>query len=198
MPHPPHRSNTDLCSKLPSASTSDSSVGRVSALATAAAATLGLLLPLADPLAAAAATEHVASGGGMYWTCLGLGAAGVVTTLLCPSRFLLSYFPGLEKAAKTRPRAMLLRAVTAADPLLDPITKGVFRMTEQGDLNYGAMTLMAVVSGVLAVLLGQDGMLVAQVPDPGLLAALQYLVFVQHVLLLPMWTFVVFRYFMLI
>lgn len=36
-------------------------------------------------------------------------------------------FPSLEKRAKQRPSAML-RVVTAADPILDPITRGFFKM----------------------------------------------------------------------
>lgn len=103
-----------------------------------AAAAFALLLPLADPAAAAAAESAGGHTSSMYWTCVGIGAAGTLTTLLFTSRFLMSYFPSLEKRAKQRPAtraALVLRALTAADPILDPITKGFFRMTEQGDLN---------------------------------------------------------------
>jgi hypothetical protein len=49
------------------------------------------VLPLADP-AAALAGEHASSlaHSSMYWTCMGLGSATVVTTLLLTSRFLMS------------------------------------------------------------------------------------------------------------
>lgn len=71
-------------------------------LATAAAAAAAFLLPLAQPQAAAAAATAAAAAllpahgpAGVaseqaYWWCIGLGAAGVVTTLLFTSRFLMS------------------------------------------------------------------------------------------------------------
>ena len=39
-----------------------------------------------------------------------------------------SYWPGLEKRARGRPAARLYRLLTLADPVLDPITRGLFRM----------------------------------------------------------------------
>ncbi|KAL4440614.1 hypothetical protein ABPG75_003615 [Micractinium tetrahymenae] len=132
-----------------------------------------------------------------YWLCVGLGATGVVSTLLFTSRFLMSYFPSLEKAAKQRPSAVL-RLLTAADPILDPITRGFFKMTESGDLNYGAMALLAFTSALLTTLLGDGGLMVEQVPDLNVLQALRYLLYFQHMMLLPMWVFVVFRWFLLI
>ncbi|PSC67621.1 somatic embryogenesis receptor kinase 1-like [Micractinium conductrix] len=128
---------------------------------------------------------------------MGLGSATVVTTLLFTSRFLMSYFPELEKAGRQRKRRFLT-LLTAADPLLDPITRGFFQMTETGDLNYGSVLMLAVTSAVLTVLLGDGGLMVNVVPDLGMLQALRYLVVFQHMLLLPMWTFVVFRFFLLI
>lgn len=73
------------------------------------------------PLRAAAFTS------GSYCACVGLGVLGAGATLLLTSRFLLSYFPSLEKAARRRPAAALYRLVTLADPVLDPITRGLFR-----------------------------------------------------------------------
>lgn len=70
--------------------------------------------------------------------------------------------------------------------------------TESGDLNYGAMFLLALCSGLLATLLGDGGPMVNVVPDLTLLQGLRYLVYFQHMLLLPMWVFVVFRFFLLI
>lgn len=57
----------------------------------AAAGTLPLLLPLLLPSAADAATAlpHLPEVSG-YWMALGLGAAGVTTTVLLTSRFLVS------------------------------------------------------------------------------------------------------------
>ena len=56
----------------------------------AAAGTLPLLLPLLLPSAADAATAlHLPEVSG-YWMALGLGGAGVATTLLLTSRFLVS------------------------------------------------------------------------------------------------------------
>lgn len=176
-------------------------------LAAGSAAAAALLLPLAHPEAAAAVSDALAAmtavpGTGLacdraYWLCVGLGSTAVLTTLLFTSRFLMSYFPSLEKRAKQRPSAVL-RVLTAADPILDPITRGFFRMTESGDLNYGAMALLALTSAIMTSLLGDGGLMVEQVPDLGVLQALRYLVFFQHMMLLPMWVFVVFRWFLLI
>lgn len=194
----PSRTNhSSSPSDLDSSSTPGSS-SRGTAAAVSAAA---LLLPLVHPEGAAAAaaalpTEHIQN---MYWMSIGMGSLGVVTTLLLTSRFLMSFFPELEKRAKQRPsKAFMLRALTVADPVLDPVTKGLFRMTESGDLNYGAMFLLALCSGLLATLLGDGGPMVNVVPDLTLLQGLRYLVYFQHMLLLPMWVFVVFRFFLLI
>lgn len=165
----------------------------------AAAGTLPLLLPLLLPSAADAATAlpHLPEVSG-YWMALGLGAAGVTTTVLLTSRFLVSYFPGLEKKAKARPAGTLYRLLTVADPVLDPITKGFFRQTQQGDLNYGAMALLALSSAVLTCIVGDGGLFVERVPDLDTLQFLRYLSYFQHMTLLPMWVIVVFRFFMLI
>ncbi|PRW05802.1 ATP-dependent DNA ligase [Chlorella sorokiniana] len=165
----------------------------------AAAGALPLLLPLLLPSAADAATAlpHLPEFNG-YWMALGLGGAGVVTTLLLTSRFLMSYFPSLEKNAKARPAGALYRLLTVADPVLDPITKGFFRQTQQGDLNYGAMALLALSSAVLTCVFGDGGLMVDRVPDLDTLQLLRYLSYFQHMLLLPMWVIVVFRFFMLI
>lgn len=48
-------------------------------------------------------------------------------TLLAHSHPPARSFPSLEKRAKQRPSAVL-RVLTAADPILDPITRGFLRM----------------------------------------------------------------------
>ncbi|KAL4420058.1 hypothetical protein ABPG77_007497 [Micractinium sp. CCAP 211/92] len=195
-------SNSSSSSSRDDPSTGRSSMPGLPGLVAGGAAAAALLLPLVHPEAAAASAALGAHATGLasdraYWLCMGVGTTAVVTTLLFTSRFLMSYFPSLEKRAKQRPGAVL-RVLTAADPLLDPITRGFFKMTESGDLNYGAMALLAFTSAIMTTLLGDGGLMVEQVPDLTVLQALRYLVFFQHMMLLPMWVFVVFRWFLLI
>lgn len=117
-----------MCSRERSCSPASARRSPAAAPTVAAAA---LLLPALYPSAAAAAAAAELprlAADSPYLACLGLGTAGVITTLLLTSRFLLSYFPSLEKAAKQRPsKAVMLRLLTVADPVLDPISKGFFK-----------------------------------------------------------------------
>lgn len=71
-------------------------------------------------------------------------------------------------------------------------------MKEEGDVNYAAMMYLASMSVVLELLFGDAGLLATAIPDAELLHSLHYLIFFQHMLLLPQWTMAVFRAFLLI
>jgi hypothetical protein len=69
---------------------------------------------------------------------------------------------------------------------------------EPGDLNYGAVALLAVTVSVLESLVGEGGLWLEKVPDLDLLHYMQYMVFFGHSLLLPSWVMVVLRSFWVI
>ena len=71
-------------------------------------------------------------------------------------------------------------------------------MKEEGDVNYASMACLATMSAVLELLFGNSGLLFHYVPDAGVLHSLHYLIFCQHMLLLPQWTMAVFRAFLII
>ena len=104
----------------------------------------------------------------------------------------------LERRARQASAPLVFRTFVALDALLDPAQKNIFRMKEQGDVNYAAMATLAAASGVMELLFGDSGVLSPSVPDLGLLHGLQYLIFFQQVLLLPQWAMAVFRAFLLI
>lgn len=135
------------------------------------------------------ATNH------MYLISAGVGTACALLTLLATSRFLMSYFPILERKAKLR--RMPWAFFTMVDPILHPLQRGLFRM-EPGDLNLGAVAMLACVSSLLETLVGEGGLWLESIPDLDLLHHMRYLVLFQHGLLLPSWTMVVLRFFALI
>lgn len=61
-------------------------------------------------------------------------AASLLTTLVCTSRFLVSYFPPLEREVESRRWHVPWVAVTLFDPLLQPVRRGFFGQKEEGDL----------------------------------------------------------------
>lgn len=107
-------------------------------------------------------------------------------------------FPGLERTAKQARGPYTIRAFLMLDWALNPTQKGVFRMKEEGDVNYAAMAWLALMSMVLEVLFGDAGVLRQTVPDTQLLFFLNYLIFFQQMLLLPQWAMAVFRWFNLL
>ncbi|KAI7837406.1 hypothetical protein COHA_008773 [Chlorella ohadii] len=130
----------------------------------------------------------------MYWGCICLGAAGLLTTTVCTARFIISFFPGLEKVAEQRRWQLPWVAVTLYDPLLQPVRRRVFGQTQEGDLDYAAVALLAVICSLLETLVGKDGMLNDFIPDFALLHALQWVIIFMHGQLLPAWVLVVLRW----
>ena len=141
---------------------------------------------------------HMVDDHTMCMGCMALGSTFSILTLACTGRFILSFFPNLERAARQSQGPLLLRAFVMLDGLLGPTQRGIFSMKEEGDVNYAAMLYLALMSGVLEVLFGPNGILFHSVPDIGILKFLDYLIMWQQMLLLPQWTMAVFRYFMLI
>ena len=107
-------------------------------------------------------------------------------------------FPGLERAAKRARGPLAFRIFLLLDWALTPAQTCLFRMEEEGDVNYAAMLYLAAMSSVLEICFGESGFLRAAVPDIDLLFFLNYLIFFQHMLLLPQWAMAVFRWFSLI
>ena len=136
----------------------------------------------------------------MYICCLTVGTTFSLLTIAVTGRFILSFFPGLERAARQARGPIALRAFVILDGLLmDPAQRRVFRMKEEGDVNYAAMLVLACMSAILEVMFGQpNGLLAQSVPDAGMLYFLNYLIFCQQMLLLPQWAMAVFRHFLLI
>lgn len=128
------------------------------------------------------------------WGCTAVGAASLLVTLVCTSRFLVSYYPSLERQAEQQRWRLPWVAVTLFDPLLQPLRRRFFGQTEEGDLDYAAVALLAVVCSLLECLVGKDGVMLPFIPDFALRDALQYLVIFQHGFLLPLWVIVVLRW----
>jgi hypothetical protein len=61
-----------------------------------------------------------------------------------------------------------------------------------------ALAAIAASSILLEVLFGHGGVLADKVPDASLLWALRYLVFCQHIVLLPAWSVAVFCWYQLL
>jgi len=93
---------------------------------------------------------------------------------------------------------ILLRSFVLLDALLDPTQRHVFKLKEQGDVNYASVAVLAAMSCLLEVLFGDSGLLARSVPDLELLRSLRYLIFFQQTILIPQWTMAVFRSFFLI
>jgi hypothetical protein len=143
-------------------------------------------------------TYHMIDDHTMCTGCMVLGITFSCLTLAFTCRFLLSFFPNLERAARQHQGPLPLRACLMLDGVLDPIQRNVFQMKEEGDPNYAAMLYLALMSGVLEVLFGPSGLLFHSVPDIQILKGLDYLIMWQQMLLLPQWTMAVFRFFGLI
>ena len=98
-----------------------------------------------------------------------------------------------------------MRALLVLDPMLDPVQRGLFlrgtgaEEAPRGDEPplYSAPAAIAASSILLEVLFGHGGVLANKVPDASLLWALRYLVFCQHIVLLPAWAVAVFRWYQL-
>lgn len=163
-----------------------------SSLAIAASCAGSGLLQPAVALAAEAATD---AQHNMYLASVGLGTVFTVVTLMSTSRFMMSFFPKLEKQA--RMKSLPWSLFTIFDPLLQPIQRGLFKM-EPGDIDYSSVAFLATVSSVMSTLVGRGGLMVELVPDASVLHYMQYLCFFQHGLLLPTWVLVVLRAFSVI
>eukprot|EP00887_Chlorella_sp_A99_P002234 scaffold10.g2234.t1 len=166
--------------------------GSVGDAAGAAAQHGGLLAHLHPHLPA---LDHAAAG---YLACLTIGSLAVFPTIALTSRFVMSYFPGLERRAKLVGKPSLCRALMSLDPVLDPITKGWFKMTEHGDLSYGAFLMLVLSSAVLEALVGAGGLAVHSLPSLDVLVTLREVLAFQNGLILPCWAMVVFKHFSLI
>ncbi|KAL4440615.1 hypothetical protein ABPG75_003616 [Micractinium tetrahymenae] len=130
----------------------------------------------------------------LLWCYTAAGAASLLVSLVCTSRFLVSFTPGLERQVELRRWSLPWQAVTLFDPLLQPLRRGFFRQTEDGDLDYAAVALLAVVCSLLECLVGKDGLMNDYIPSFALREGLQFLIFFQHGLLLPCWVIVVLRW----
>lgn len=139
----------------------------------------------AAPVVAAATPDNVCMGA----ACM--GGAFTLLTLLLTARFLLSFFPRLERQALAR--QWPYSAVTVLDPVLQPVKRHLFAL-EETDPDYAAVAVLAVATGLLECLVGEYGLLVHAIPDFQLVRALQQLIIVQHCFLLPSWCLVVLRW----
>ncbi|PSC67620.1 branched-chain amino acid transporter [Micractinium conductrix] len=175
----------------------------VSAAVVAAVAAGVSCVPLLLPTAAASAVlstlmphslQQQQAWQTLTWGCTAIGCASLGVTLVCTTRFLLSYNPALEQEVELRRWALPWRAVTLFDPLLQPLRRRFFGQTAPGDLDYAAVALLAVVCSLLECLVGKDGLLNDRIPDFALLQALQTLIVFQHGMLLPCWVIVVLRW----
>lgn len=155
--------------------------------------------PLVDLHAQIAAAGAALDDHAVCTSCAVLGAIFSVLTVAATARFLLSFFPTLEASARQRRGPSILRPLVALDPFIfAPAQRRLFHKREEGDVNYAAMALLAAMSVALEVLFGDTGLLAQSVPDTELLYGLNYLIYCQHVLLLPQWAMAVFRYYSLI
>lgn len=106
----------------------------------------------------------------------------------------LCSYPALEQHVEQRRWALPWQAVTLFDPLLQPVRRRYFKQTEEGDLDFASVALLAAVCSLLECLVGKDGLMLPYIPDFVLREALQYLVVFQHGMLLPCWVIVVLRW----
>lgn len=166
-------------------------VTAVPVLLPAAAAASSSVLATIVPHSVAAPTHWSDT---LLWCYTAAGAASLLVSLVCTSRFLVSFTPGLERQVQLRRWSLPWQAVTLFDPLLQPLRRGFFRQTEEGDLDYAAVALLAVACSLLECLVGKDGLMNDYIPSFALRDGLQFLIFFQHGLLLPCWVIVVLRW----
>jgi len=162
------------------------------------------LSPSLPPLSPALSTPphpsvyHAVPEHTMMCECMLLGATMSLLTLLLTSRFLLSFFPNLEKMAKQQNGPIAFRCLIMLDYFLDPIMNSCFKDVESDAPNYAAMIYLASLCAVMQLLVGQHGILFDLIPDTQLLQLLQHILIQQQTILLPQWAMAVFRAYKLI
>ena len=95
--------------------------------ASAAAATAAAAFP-APSLQAHPYHYHLVDDHSLCMACLGLGTAFSVLTFASTSRFLLSFYPGMEKRARQGRGPLVFRATVALDAVLEPAQRCLFRL----------------------------------------------------------------------
>lgn len=141
----------------------------------------------------AADLYHPVDDQTMITYCYFIGGSFAFLSLLLTCRFILSFFPSLEKNARRKRGPMACRILTVLDPFLDPAKDGFFSTVESDAPNYATMLYLAGLCAILELLIGPGGLLEDQIPDTSVLLSLRCVLIWQQTLLLPQWALAVFR-----